>query len=105
MTDLLVSRDPGPNEAVRLRVVTGPLPFGARLVVKTEGGDVIGSIMSYGMPNPNDTHSETFPVQSRNVVNRRLRLQLLVEAPGAMTRRATPDEILKLEVIIVPRRS
>ncbi|MCA6106848.1 hypothetical protein [Bradyrhizobium cenepequi] len=103
MTEVLVPRDPGPNEAVRARVVTGPLPFGGRLVVKTEQGDVIGSIMSYGVPNPHDTRSETFPVPSRNVINRRLRLQVLVEAPGAMTRRATPDEIIKLEVTIVPR--
>jgi hypothetical protein len=37
------------------------------------------------------------------VVNKRLRLQVLVEAPGAMTRSATPDEIRGLDVMIVPR--
>jgi hypothetical protein len=104
MTELLAPRDPGPNEAVRLKVITGPLPFGARLVVKNEQGDVVGSIMTYGVPGPNDTRSETFPVQSRNVVNKRLRLQVLIEAPGAMTRAATPDEIRGLDVMIVPRR-
>ena len=104
MTELLAPRDPGPNEAVRLKVITGPLPFGARLVVKTEQGDVVGSIMTYGVPGPNDTRSETFPVQSRNVVNKRLRLQVLIEAPGAMTRAATPEEIRGLDVMIVPRR-
>ena len=104
MTELLAPRDPGPNEAVRVKVETGPLPFGARLVVKTEQGDVIGSITSYGVPGPNDTRSESFPIQSRNVVNKRLRLQVLVEAPGAMTRNATPDEIRGLDIMIVPRR-
>jgi hypothetical protein len=104
MTELLAPRDPGPNEAVRLKVITGPLPFGARLVVKTEQGDVVGSIMTYGVPGPNDTRSETFPVQSRNVVNKRLRLQVVIEAPGAMTRAATPEEIRGLDVMIVPRR-
>ena len=104
MTELLAPRDPGPNEAVRVKVDTGPLPFGARLVVKTEQGDVVGSITSYGVPGPNDTRSETFPVQSRNLINKRLRLQVLVEAPGAMTRAATPDEIRELDVMIVPRR-
>jgi hypothetical protein len=103
MTELLAPRDPGPNEAVRVKVDTGPLPFGARLVVKTEQGDVIGSITSYGVPGPNDSRSESFPVQSRNVVNKRLRLQVLVEAPGAMTRVATPEEIRGLDVMIVPR--
>jgi hypothetical protein len=104
MTELLAPRDPGPNEAVRLKVITGPLPFGGRLVVKTEQGDIVGSIMTYGVPGPNDTRSETFPVQSRNVVNKRLRLQVLIEAPGAMTRAATPEEIRGLDVMIVPRR-
>jgi hypothetical protein len=103
MTELLAPRDPGPNEAVRVKVDTGPLPFGARLVVKTEQGDVIGSITSYGVPGPNDSRSESFPVQSRNVVNKRLRLQVLVEAPGEMTRVATPDEVRGLDVMIVPR--
>jgi hypothetical protein len=104
MTELLAPRDPGPNEAVRVKVDTGPLPFGARLVIKTEQGDVVGSITSYGVPGPNDSRSESFPVQSRNVVNKRLRLQVLIEAPGAMTRAATPDEIRGLDVMIVPRR-
>ncbi len=104
MTELLAPRDPGPKEAVRVNVDTGPLPFGDRLVVKTEQGDVIGSITSYGVPGPNDSRSESFPVQSRNVVNKRLRLHVLVEAPGAMTRVATPEEIRGLDVMIVPRR-
>lgn len=104
VTELLAPRDPGENDAVRVKVETGPLPFGARLVVKTEQGDIVGSFSSYGVSGPNDTHSGSFPLPSSAVVHRRVRLQVQIEAPGAMTRAATPDEIRGLDILIVPRK-
>lgn len=105
ITELVAPRDPGEKDVVRVRVETGPLPFGARLVVKTEQGDVLGSISSYGVSGPNDTRSASFPLPARAVVHRRVRLQVQIEAPGAMTRSATPDEITRLDIVILPRRS
>jgi hypothetical protein len=95
----LVGREPGENESMRLEVATGPLPYGSRLVIKTEQGDVVGSLSSYGIPGPRDTRSASFPVPPKALVNRRLRLQVQIEAPGAMTRSATADEIRELNVV------
>jgi hypothetical protein len=95
----LVVRELAEGETMRLEVAAGPLPYGSRLVVRTEQGDVLGSISSYGQPGPQDTHSGSFPVPPSDVVNKRLRVQVLIEAPGAMTRSATTEEIRSLTVV------
>ena len=92
------------NDAVEIQIATGPLPAGARLVVMTEQGEVIGAITPYGIPGTPGTSTATIPVPPTALVDRRLRLQLQVIQPGTAPRAPRTDEVRRIDLIVAPRK-
>jgi hypothetical protein len=92
------------NDAVEIQIATGPLPAGARLVVMTEQGEVIGAITPYGIPGTPSGSTATIPVPPTALVDRRLRLQLQVIQPGTPPRAPRTDEVRRIDLIVAPRK-
>src|SRR5689334_8647320 len=97
--ELSILRPVSRGEVVEIRVTTGPLPHGARLVLMTESGKVIGAVA------PFDSRSSraTVPVSQTAMVNKHLRLRLQVAEPGKPPRSPNAGEVTKLELIVVPQ--
>ena len=72
--ELSAPRAPGRGDSLEVQIATGPLPLGARLVVMTEQGEVIGAVTSYGVPGTASGSSATIPVPQTALAGRRLRL-------------------------------
>ena len=92
------------SDAVEIQIATGALPAGARLVVMTEQGEVIGAITPYGIPGTPASSTATIPVPPTALVDRRLRLQLQVVQPGTSPRAPHADEVRRIDLIVAPRK-
>jgi hypothetical protein len=102
--ELSVPRALRSGDAVELQVTTtAPLPPGARVVVETEQGDVIGAVTPFGVPAADGGSTATVPVPRMAIVDGRLRLRLQVVTQGAPPRAPRADEI-KLNLIVSPTR-
>lgn len=100
MIELVAPRSPGRDDAVEIQITTGQLPRGGRLIVSTERGEVLGAVQPFGAPQG----TATVPIPNSAVAGRTVRLRLEVVAPGAAPRAPTPDEVKRLEVLVIPRR-
>jgi hypothetical protein len=103
IVELATPRPPGHGEAVQLQVTTGPLPQGARLTVVTEEGEILGAVAPFGRPHDRGSTTATVPVPRSAVGDGRLRLRLEVIEPGAPPRPPRPDEVKRLDLVLVPQ--
>jgi hypothetical protein len=99
--ELSTSRPVGRGAAVEIQVTTGPLPRGARLVLMTESGEVIGAVAP--LPPGSRSSRATVPVSRAAMADKHLRLRLQVVGPGTPPRPPNPGEVTKLELIVVPQ--
>jgi hypothetical protein len=87
------------SESVELAVTTGALPRGARLVLSTENGEILGAVAPYA-PGARST-TAMVPVPRSAILDGRLRLRVEVLELGAPPRPLRPGEVQRLE--LVPR--
>jgi hypothetical protein len=89
------------GDAIRLQITTGPLPRGARLAVATEHGEILGAVYAFGqMPGRGST--ATIPVPRSALLDGRLRVRLQVVEPGGQSRPPGPEEVERLDLVLVP---
>jgi hypothetical protein len=79
------------TDALAIQVTTAALPSGARVVVKTEQGEVLGVVTPFSLRPAEST--ATIAIPRRAVVDGRLRLRLQVQEPGAPPRAARESEV------------
>src|SRR5262245_33687027 len=91
MLELVAPRALGRGESVEIQITTGPLAPGARLVVMTEQGEVLGQVTPFGVPGVGSGNTATVPVPRGAMVDGRLRLRLLLFERGAPPRAPRPD--------------
>jgi hypothetical protein len=103
MIELSAPRPPTPSESVEIQITTGPLPRGARLVVMSEQGDVLGAVTPFGVPGTARGSTATIPVPRTGLVDGRLRLQLQIVETGAAPRSPQTNEIQRVDIVLVPR--
>src|SRR5437870_5467561 len=99
--DLSAPRAPGHGESVEIQISTGPLPRGARLLVMTEQGEVLGVVTAFEVPGAASANTATVPVPRTAMTNGRLRVRLQLIEQGAAPRAPRPDEV-KLSLVISP---
>lgn len=101
MIELSAPRSPGRGESVEIQITTGPLPRGARLILMTEQGEVLGAVTPLGLPGSGST--ATVPVPRAAIVDGRLRIRLQVIEPGASPRAPRAEEVQGVDLVLVPR--
>jgi len=97
--ELSTLRPIGRGEAIEIQVTTGPLPRGARLVLMTESGEVIGAVAPAGRRS----NRATVPISRAAMADEHLRLRLQVAGPDTPPRSPNVGEVTKLELIVVPQ--
>src|SRR5262245_7391261 len=100
--ELTAPRAPASGEAVQLRVTVRSLPAGARLAVQTEAGEILGAVAPFGPRRDRSPTTATIPVPRSALADGRLRLRLEVIEPGGAARKARPEEVEHVELILVP---
>jgi hypothetical protein len=99
--ELAAPRPAGPDESLELQITTGPLPRGARLMLSTETGEVLGAVAPY--PPGRSSNTTTVPISRSAIVDGHLRLRLQVLEPDAPPRPPRPGEVQRLDLVVVPR--
>lgn len=102
MIELSAPRSPGRGESIEIQITTGPLPPGARLILMTEQGEVLGAVTPFGLPGSGSS-TATVPVPRTAMVDGRLRLRLQVIEPGASPRAPRAEEVQGADLVLVPR--
>jgi hypothetical protein len=102
MFELAAPRLPGQGEALEIQITAGPLPPGARLIVLTAQGGILGAIAPFGPSELAHGSTVTVPVPSSAIVDGRLRLRLQVEEPNSPPRSPRPQEVQQLHLILAP---
>ena len=89
--------------AIVARVNVGPLPRGARVIVRLADGEVIGSISPYGMQAAASGGSYTIPLPDRVNDATELKFRFEVqESRDAQPRPPREGEVLGVELHAVP---
>jgi hypothetical protein len=93
MIELSAPRALRSGESVEIEVTTAPLPRGARLVVMTEQGEVLGVVTPFNVPGTGTGSTATVPVPRTAMTDGRLRLRLQLIEQGAAPRAPRADEV------------
>jgi hypothetical protein len=99
--ELAAPRPAGRGESVELQITTGPLPRGARLIVSTDNGEILGAVTPY--PPGRQSTTATVPVPTSALVGDRVRLRVQVLEPGVPPRSPRAGEVQRLELVVTPR--
>lgn len=99
IVDLAASRPAAAGDSFRIQVTTGVLPRGARLLLVSEAGKILGAITPFP---PGRAITGAVPVPASAVANGHVRLRLEVIEQGAAPRAPRPGEVERLELIVVP---
>jgi hypothetical protein len=91
------------DESVELQITTGPLARGARLVVMTEQGEILGVVTPFNVPGTGTSNTATVPVPRTAMAGGRLRLRLQLIEQGAAPRAPRDDEA-KLGLVVSGRK-
>lgn len=103
MIELSAPRAVQSSEAVELQVTTAPLPLGARVVIRTERGELLGAVTSSEIPGAIRGATGTVPVPRGSLVEGRLRVEVQVLTQGQPPRAPRENEI-KLMLVIAPTK-
>ena len=99
---LSLPRTPAADEAVRLTVKVGRLPQGARVVVRTNGGEIVGAVSPFGQAATEKGGTYVIPIPSDAVKDGQVSVQFEVEQKGTPPRVPTRDEVLSVTVVLAP---
>jgi hypothetical protein len=103
MVELAAPRDVGQGEAVQLQITAGPLTRGARLTIATEQGKLLGAVAPFGQElGRSSSTTATVPVPRSAIEEGRVRLRLQVLEPGSHPRPPRPEEVQRLDLVLVP---
>ena len=105
--ELMAPRELAIGETIELQIATGPLPSGAKIVVTTEQGEVLGAIVPYALPGQDKGKDKgstaTIAVPQAALVDRRLQVQLQVVEPGKPPRAPDTNEVRRVNLVLSPR--
>jgi hypothetical protein len=90
MIELSVPASPNRGEFIELRVKTGSLPPGTRVILMNEQGDILGGTTRFG---PSEGQEAPVLLPRTAVIDGRVRLRVQVVEPGAPPRSARPGEV------------
>jgi hypothetical protein len=100
---LALPRPPAPGETVILRVTTGALPRGARVVVRLTDGEVLGAVSPFGVLPGRKAGPSMIPLPEKAMANGKVQLVLEVEEKGQPPGRApTRKEVEAVDLVFVP---
>jgi hypothetical protein len=91
LIELTAPRELRRKDALEIQVTTAPLPAGARVVVKTDQGEVLGVVTPFSLRPAEST--ATLAVPRGALADGRLRLRLQVQEPGEPVRAARESEV------------
>lgn len=89
------------GDSIKLKVTTGSLAQGARLVVMTENGELLGAAAPYVGRGKSITSILAIPLSV--LAEGRLRLRLQVVEPGAPGRAPQAEEVERVDLIVTPQ--
>jgi hypothetical protein len=101
MIDLVVPRTAVRGDTVRVQVTVGPLPRGARLVLSSANGEILGAVTPFG-PAGNRATTATVAITRSAVIDDHLRLRVQVVEPGASPRAPNSGETAALKIVVLP---
>jgi hypothetical protein len=90
MIELSVPGSSSRGESVEMRVKTGSLPPGARVILMNEQGDILGGITQFG---PSGERNSPVLLPRTAVIDGRVRLRVQVIEPGSPPRSPRPGEV------------
>jgi hypothetical protein len=99
---LTLPRTPAPDEAVHLNVKVGRLPSGARVIVRTSKGEIVGAISPFGAVAREHGGTYVIPVPRDAVQDGKVSLQLEVQEKGTSARVPTGDEVQSVTLALAP---
>jgi len=95
-------RAPAAEEAVWLNVRVGALWRGARILVLTDDGTLLGAISPFAVVPGQEAGTYTIPLPESAVREGRVAVRLVLEGPRKATRRPTESEVEDVGLIYVP---
>ena len=101
-TVLTLPRPPAEQEAVWLSVRVGVLQRGARVVVFSDDGKLLGAISPFAIVPGKEAGTYTIPLPENSVRDGRVVVRLVVEDREHPTRPATGSEVEDVELVYVP---
>lgn len=99
---LTLPRAPAPGEAIRARVNAGVLPRGARLIVRTAAGKIVGAVAPYGIASGSKAGTYTIPVPMDALADGKVALSFELKDKDGKIRPPTRDELEGAELVLVP---
>jgi len=101
-TVLTLPRPPAAQEAVWLSVRVGVLQRGARVLVLSDDGTLLGAISPFAIPPGKEAGTYTIPLPQNFVRDGRVVVRLVVEEREHATRPATGGEVEDVGLVYVP---
>jgi hypothetical protein len=101
-TVLTLPRPPAAQEAVWLSVRVGVLQRGARVLVLSDEGALLGAISPFAIPPGKEAGTYTIPLPENSVRDGRVVVRLVVEEREHATRPATGGEVEDVGLVYVP---
>ena len=100
---LELPRSPAADETVCVRISVGVLPRNARIVVRLDNGEIVGTVAPYGVRPNQKAGVYTIPIPTSAAVNGKVSLHLEVEQKSVATTRApTQAEVEDARLAFVP---
>lgn len=100
---LTVPRDPVADEIVKLSITVGTLPPGARIVVRSGRGEVLGAVTPFGRASNRPGITYAIPVATEEILKRQLVLSFtLEEANEKKVRVPTDTEVREIKLLLGP---
>ena len=101
-TVLTLPRPPASQEAVWLSVRVGVLQRGARVLVLSDEGTLLGAISPFAIVPGHEAGTYTIPLPESSVRDGRVVVRLVVEDREHATRPATGGEVEDVGLVYVP---
>lgn len=95
---LPLPRDPVADETLKLNITVGSLPRGARIIVRSGRGELLGSISPFGKTGNRPRVSYVLPVPGEEILKRKLILQFSLEDSDKKVRVPTDAEVLEIKL-------
>ena len=101
---IALARVPTDREAIQVQVKVGPLPEGARLVVRSEDGESLGTIAPYGAAarQKGGTYTVAVPKQGLSTADAKLALSFELKEKDGTVRAPTKNELKEATAVIIP---